>query len=62
MRYLTSLVAFILGSAVVVCAQTAPGRKALYDESADARADIAKAVADGQRDQKRLLLVFGANW
>jgi protein disulfide-isomerase len=53
---------FVLVLAAVASAQTAPGRKALYDESADAHADIAKAVAQGQRDHKRILLVFGANW
>lgn len=61
MRTLAPVV-FVLGLAAVASAQTAPGRKALYDESADARADIARAVADGQRDRKRILLVFGANW
>jgi thioredoxin 1 len=61
MRNLITLV-FALGFAVVVSAQTAPARKSLYDESANAHADVAKAVSDGQRDHKRILLVFGANW
>ena len=61
MRCLTAL-ALVLAFAVGAAAQTAPGRKPLYDESADARADIAKAVADAQRDHKRILLMFGANW
>jgi thiol:disulfide interchange protein len=34
----------------------------VYDESADAKAEIAKALSQTQRDQRRLLLVFGANW
>ena len=61
MRYLM-IMPFVLGLAVVASAQTPPGRRALYDESADARADIAKAVAYGQRDHKRIILVFGGNW
>jgi len=60
MRYLTAL-ALLVAFAPVASAQTA-GRKPLYDESADARADIAKAITDGQRDHKRILLVFGGNW
>jgi hypothetical protein len=54
--------ALVFGVAVLAAAQGAPGLKPLYDETADARADIAKAVADGQRDHKRILLVFGGNW
>jgi hypothetical protein len=57
-----TVLALVLGVAVLASAQTAPGRKPLYDEPADARAVIAKAVADGQRDHKRILLVFGGNW
>jgi thiol-disulfide isomerase/thioredoxin len=34
----------------------------VYDESADARADIAAAVAKARVDGKRILVVFGANW
>jgi hypothetical protein len=54
--------ALVFGFAVLASAQGAPGRKPLYDEAANASADIAKAVADGQRDHKRILLVFGGNW
>jgi hypothetical protein len=61
MRSLTTLL-FVLGFAGVASAQTPAARKPLYDESADARADIAKAVSQGQRDHKRILLVFGGNW
>jgi thioredoxin-related protein len=34
----------------------------LYDPDANARAEIAKAVREAERDHKRVLLVFGANW
>lgn len=34
----------------------------IYDESADAAADITAALAEAKRDGKRVLLQFGANW
>ena len=34
----------------------------VYDETADARADIAAAVAKAAKDNKRVLLVYGGNW
>jgi thiol:disulfide interchange protein len=33
-----------------------------YDESADAKADLAKALAQATREHKRVLVVFGGNW
>jgi thiol:disulfide interchange protein len=41
-------------------AQAAP--KAIYDEQADAKADISAALAKARRDNQRVLVVFGANW
>lgn len=35
---------------------------AVYDQSADARADIRQAVAEAGREHKRVLLDFGGNW
>lgn len=41
----------------------APASAALpYDETADARADLDRALAEAGRTQRRVLLVFGANW
>src|SRR5258708_17180935 len=34
----------------------------IYDESADANRQIADAVAQAKRENKRVLLQFGANW
>lgn len=34
----------------------------LYDESANATAEIAKAVTQAKKENKRVLLQFGANW
>ena len=39
----------------------AVGQK-VYDESADARADLGKAVTRARLERKRLLVVFGGNW
>ena len=33
-----------------------------YDEKADAKADIATALAKAKKNNKRVLLMFGANW
>ncbi|MEQ1804541.1 MAG: thioredoxin family protein [Burkholderiaceae bacterium] len=33
-----------------------------YDESADARAELNKALQQAQAQSKRVLVVFGANW
>jgi thioredoxin-related protein len=34
----------------------------LYDENANAKQEIADAIYRAQRENKRVLLVFGANW
>jgi thioredoxin-related protein len=34
----------------------------LYDKDADAKLEIAEAVANAKRDHQRVILVFGANW
>ncbi len=36
--------------------------KNIYDAEADAEADIRNAISKAQRDNKRVLLIFGANW
>lgn len=52
----------VLGFATTTFAQSpAPARK-VYDESANACTEIAKAITEAQRDHKRVLLVFGGNW
>lgn len=55
MRKLIALI--LLGAAPVVMA-AAP----VYDETADAKADIRAALADAQRANVPVLVVFGANW
>ena len=34
----------------------------VYDESADAKADVAAAVAKAKKEKKRVLVTLGANW
>ena len=34
----------------------------VYDESADAQAQVAQALAKAKADNKQLMIVFGANW
>jgi thioredoxin-related protein len=41
--------------------QNAPPAPA-FNEQADAHADLATALANAQRDNRRVLLMFGANW
>lgn len=42
--------------------QDAPRKKAIYDESADARAQIKSAVERAGREHKRVLVQWGGNW
>lgn len=40
----------------------APGREPIYDTKADGEQQIAAVLATAKRDNKRVLLQFGANW
>jgi thioredoxin 1 len=52
------LSAFLL----LVSGAAAIAAESVYDESADARKEIAAAVKEASRGGKRIVLVFGANW
>jgi thiol-disulfide isomerase/thioredoxin len=39
-----------------------PARKKIYDEAADARAEIAKAAVKAKKNGRRVLVQWGANW
>jgi thiol:disulfide interchange protein len=39
-----------------------PGRRVIYPDGAEAKADIAAALAQAGREKKRVLLDFGGNW
>lgn len=47
---------------VVEQVQDKAGPADIYDVNADAKADIAKAVARAKKENKRVLLQFGGNW
>ena len=34
----------------------------IYDEQADAHRDISAAIAKATKSEKRVVLIFGANW
>lgn len=40
----------------------APAKVEVYNEKADAKADIAAAIAKAKKDNKRVLIQWGANW
>ena len=54
------LLAASLTAAIPAQAQTAP--KPVYNEQADARAELNMALADAHAQNKNVLVVFGANW
>lgn len=74
-RMMTVALALVTGSALAQdsvpaqAVQPAPAKpaakepaKPVYDEKADARADVKSAVAKAARDNKRVLIQWGANW
>lgn len=48
--------------AVPTPAAAKPAAPAVYDESADAKADVAAALAKAKKEKKRVLVTLGANW
>jgi thiol:disulfide interchange protein len=50
------------GSGVAAPAQEAQEKPPVYDEKADARAQLAAALARAKTDNKRVLVQWGANW
>lgn len=53
------------GADVAPAAQPAPAATPsvpVYDEAADAKADVAAAVAKAKKEKKRVLVTLGANW
>lgn len=60
-----SLACAVVGTVTThrVFAQAAPAKTALpYDESADPQQALQKALAEARKSNKRVLVVFGANW
>ncbi|HOW19271.1 MAG TPA: DUF255 domain-containing protein, partial [Phycisphaerae bacterium] len=54
----------LLGGPVVVRAAEPANKKRdpIYNEKADAKAQIAEALARAKRDNKRVLIMWGGNW
>ena len=67
-RALSILLCGLISNVILGCGlsphpvEAASARKALYDEKADTRADIADAVAQAKKENKRVLITWGGNW
>jgi thiol:disulfide interchange protein len=60
---LAGFVAFAATPAVPQeASQAAKEKPAVYDEKADAEAQVTEAVARARKENKRVLLTFGGNW
>jgi thiol:disulfide interchange protein len=60
---LTLNLAIAMAAASAVCfSQVAKRDKEIYNEKADARAEVKEALEKAAAEHKRVLLVFGANW
>jgi thiol:disulfide interchange protein len=60
---MTALLAALLGLSVVAAdAPSQTSRPAIYDETADGAKQIADALVVAKKENKRVLLQFGANW
>ena len=55
------VIAVAAGSAIC-SGQTAAKQKEIYNESADAHAEIKEALVKAAAERKRVIVVFGANW
>ena len=55
-----SISAFALAALLSVCAFAAD--TPVYDESADAQAQVSQALLKAKADNKQVMIVFGANW
>lgn len=69
MRMLARLVGFLGFCSLATASAQGPAeaakakeKPAVYDESADAEAEVAAAVARARKENKRVLVTFGANW
>ncbi len=52
----------VASTAPAVPAEVKPTPVPVYDEAADAKADVAAAVAKAKKGKKRVLVTLGANW
>ena len=62
-RILTLAVATAVVASSAVCfGQSVKQEKEIYNDRADARAEIREALAKATAEHKRVIVVFGANW
>jgi thioredoxin-related protein len=59
---LPALVVFTLALTNVSHAADASSKPAIYDESADGQKQLTQAIEQAKKDNKAILLQFGANW
>ena len=57
-----ALATAVAASSAVCFGQSATKEKEIYNESADAHAEIKEALAKARAEHKRVIVVFGANW
>jgi len=57
-----TLTTAVAASSVVCFSQSVKKEKQIYNESADAHAEIKEALAKARAEHKRVIVVFGANW
>jgi len=57
-----TLTTAVAASSVVCLSQSVKKEKQIYNESADAHAEIKEALAKAAAGHKRVIVVFGANW
>jgi thiol:disulfide interchange protein len=57
-----ALAAAVAASSAVCFGQSVKQEKDIYNEGADARAEIKEALAKARAEHKRVIVVFGANW
>ena len=57
-----TLAVVVAGSSAICFSQAVKKEKEIYNESADARAEIKEALAKATAEHKRVIVVFGANW
>jgi thiol:disulfide interchange protein len=57
-----SLAVAVAAASAVCFSQAAAQTKEIYNEKADARAEVKEALKKAKAEHKRVILVFGANW
>jgi thiol:disulfide interchange protein len=57
-----TLVTTIAAASAVCFGQSVKKEKEIYNETADARAEIKEALEKATAEHKRVIVVFGANW